>query len=167
MSSGVTYPCTRATLAGRCSLALRWLLLLAAWQGPIPWCHSHGTLSSSPSLSPWLVEHLQSHHPCVDPAAQLTFGWHFHTRMPGDPREDPDEPSAPDQERLPLTNSGDSLATCLVRASIASPLPLASLEHRLPASLVAVRYDGASSAHFFDSFAPDLALPMRLCVSRS
>lgn len=28
----------------RCQLVLRCCLMLAAWQGPIPWCHFHGTL---------------------------------------------------------------------------------------------------------------------------
>jgi hypothetical protein len=167
MTNHATHPRSRATLTGCCSFALRWLLLLAAWQGPIPWCHSHGTLSSSPGVSPWLIEHLQTHHPCVDPAAHLTFGWHFHTRMPGDPHEDPDEPRAPDQERLPLTGNGDMLAAGLARGSIAGFAPLFSLDTRLPAGLLAARFDDATSAHFFDSFAPHLALPMRLCVSRS
>jgi hypothetical protein len=167
MIHSATHPRSRATLAGRCSFALRWLLLLAAWQGPIPWCHSHGTLASSADMSPWLVEHLHSHHPCVDPAAHLTFGWHFHTRMPGDPHEDPDEPTAPDQERLPLSTTGDSLATGVARCSIACSAPLFALDNRLPTGMLAARFEEATSAHFFDSFAPDLALPMRLCVSRN
>lgn len=159
--------CERSTRtrSGRYSLALRCLLLLLVWQGPIPWCHCHDTAASS-SPTPWLAKHLQKYHAGVDLCAPPLLGWHLHARLPGVPSDDPGEPTQPDQEQLPVVNSVDSLTATVVRASIEMSTPHTCLEG-LMCGMPGTGNSRAAAAHFFDSFAPNLALPMRLCVSRT
>lgn len=73
--------------------AVRCLLMLCLWQGPLPVCHSHGTLAgASDEARPWLAAHLETHHASVDPCELTFFGWHVHFEVPeaeGEPSETP------------------------------------------------------------------------------
>lgn len=54
---------------------LCWLLLIAAWPGPLPVVHSHSQLLASKVSSASLASHFDRHHSCEipDPTA-----WHIH-----------------------------------------------------------------------------------------
>ncbi len=144
------------------ALSLRCLLLLAVWQGPIPWCHCHGTVDHL-ELSPGLPEHLRSHHAGHDPYGHGC--WHLHFILPETGGQTPGEPSEDRYQRLPMISTAD-----------ASPAEVDSLWDEMPVSEVlfvqsavpsaAIRNAGLSTAHFYDGFAPELALPMRFCVAR-
>ncbi|WP_425615245.1 hypothetical protein NA78x_005145 [Anatilimnocola sp. NA78] len=148
------------------SLALRWMLLVIAWQGPLPWCHSHGTLGNCANCpSADLQAHLQSHHPAIDQFADLVFSWHFHVDMPVSPDE-PDEPSDYDAPRVPATDSVDVVASSLIRdAQTAAPVTLV-VEFAQQEFAAARRIQAHAAQHFFDSFAPTLSVPERFCVAR-
>ncbi len=162
-------PSMRGTGLSRWALVLRCFLLFAAWQGPMPWFHCHGTLADSPGeMSAWLVEHLRSHHPSATPFSPTSFGWHVHVDLPGSSSEGSDQPSPREQERLPVSNAVDCLSASLAPTTAGMSTPLASRLDLLQggASLAA----GAQTrlpAHFLDAFAPSLPLPLRLCVLRA
>jgi len=58
-------------------VALRLLLVVSLWEGPVVWGHSH-TSVMSPSES--LVAHIAAHHACESDATHL--GWHWHFSIP-------------------------------------------------------------------------------------
>lgn len=153
----------------RWSLALRCFLLFVAWQGPIPWCHCHGTLANTPGgVSPWLSQHLKSHHPSVAPLSNLFFGWHLHVYDPESSTDDENDPSKRSRERQPITNSADCLSESAIRAAArTSEFAAPQLDLQLGRMAIALRPESQCSAHFFDGFAPSLPLPLRFCVSRS
>ena len=148
-----------------CALALRCCLLLASWQGPIPWCHCHGALAADLEVAnPSLVQHLQLRHPTLAGSSQLEFGWHMHCDFPGSPDDDPHHRS--DHARcispviVPCDHALDYAVRpcmdCWILANVASNRTdevsgsLAGSQHR--------------TVHFFDAFAPTLALPLRFGV---
>ena len=140
------------------------LIVWAAWQGPFPWCHAHGTLSDSGTASQQsLRAHLCSHHTAVDPSCDVCFGWHVHYDFPS-----PGDTSERNGNRpvrttnAELVNSGlnhfvdSSISVCF--AAVASALTCDSL---------AAQFASASAPqHFFDGFAPDLAPPLRFGILR-
>jgi hypothetical protein len=155
---------TRRSGAGR-GLLLRCCLLLAIWQGPLPWCHCHGVLRADESPSTvTLAAHLQSFHRVVTPYAETT-GWHWHF-LP-DPA-DPDSTDAPDRDdaRVPSRLVCDSLAevlSSLLRPAVATSV--AELDaQRGPTANVAAASEVA--VHFYLTFAPTLPMPLRFSVAR-
>lgn len=73
----------RSLHSHRAATILRCLLVTAAWQAPLPFLHCHGTLATSTVAgSPWLAEHLRTHHADVDPHSPHLFGWHLHFGVP-------------------------------------------------------------------------------------
>ncbi len=151
----------------RCTLSLRCLVLvLVALQGPIPWCHCHGTLANSPDSFSWLGDHLRSHHVTVSPLANHFFGWHFHVDVSNSSGDNPDQPADQDRDRLPTTNSTDGLTVLLADNARSSP-QAAVVDDRSHECAVAMLVGLQNTAHFFDSFAPTLPLPLRFCVLRS
>ncbi len=163
-------------------LLLRLVLVLATWQGPIPWWHCHGTEtalvseseqgshdSSGDSFRCWLLGHLLSHHSSQSgmmSRVEVHFGWHMHfliSRIPGTSASDKDTVSA--QEGIPGSDSAELLSGIQPNAS--SALCLQGLDDAwtaqrgFPCSAVQ-----AGPANFFDTFAPALAVPIRFCVSR-
>ena len=90
------------------SRAMRCLLVIAAWQAPLPFWHHHGTLATaSAENTTWLAKHLRAHHPAVDPLLQVAFGWHLHFAYP-------DADDAPPGGPHPMRQSG---VTTIERAS--------------------------------------------------
>lgn len=148
-----------SSLAGRC------LLILAAWQGPIPWCHCHGTLANtSDSESTWLSDHLRSYHSAALAFLNVDFGWHMHVAFPEAPGEDDGSTAPKRRELLPQVDATTSL---MESARLLIELP--AIDSAVVAQLAAP-CSGADapdvSAHFFDSFAPSLPLPLRFCIAR-
>lgn len=147
------------------TLAARCLLMLAAWQGPIPWCHCHGTLANTAqSASTWLSEHLNSYHSAALAFLDVDFGWHFHVAFPVEPGDGDGSSPARQRELLPQSNDSATLLDCArqlagiasIDAVSASQLASTGLEANAP----------TLSAHFFDGFAPSLPLPLRFCIAR-
>ncbi len=168
MASHGSSPDAKRAGAHRPSFVLRCLLLLVAWQGPLPWCHCHGTLANSAdSTAVWLATHLRSRHSSVSPFANVSFGWHIHIELPDSTSDDPDQPPRPDRDRLPVTNAADGLAELAARPAAALISEADLLDLACQGGMLTS--DGGScrlTAHFFDDFAPSLPLPMRFCVAR-
>lgn len=158
----------KTSRANRWSWVLRCILLFGIWQGPRPWCHSHGTLSNSADiLCTSFDDHLRSHHAAVDPLSNLFLGWHVHVDLPGTSTGDPDQRSNSGPQLLPLSSPFDSEVASLARATQMPGVPTALLiEQQQGAAAIAVEAQLRHSAHFLEAFAPALPLPLRLCVNR-
>lgn len=140
------------------------LILWSAWNGPLPWCHSHGTLANASIVDQNILrEHLRSHHAFVEPTtSDVDFGWHFHMELPSEGHGAP--------ERLHLRQmiataggsgldgtirvAGVSEGTATYIGSLAAQRPNAQSEGNSPVT------------HFFDGFAANLSLPLRFGVLR-
>jgi len=149
------------------SRAMRCLLVIAAWQAPLPFWHNHGTLASQSAESPiWLAKHLRTHHAAVDLRATREFGWHVHFAFPD---VDEEAPGTPDRGRQPGVTALELAAwdaCALLQAAADSHaaddvLPVARLPFACPRPGVGRRPGG-----FFMDFAPHLPLPVRLGVLR-
>lgn len=167
----------RSTMMARgrhASAALRWLLLVLMWPGPVPWCHSHAKIahSESPAVATWLREHLRVGHGLAsvagiqqaraqDARAQ-DAGWHVHFALPGS--EDGNSGSDRPQPILPLVTSPCEMQGFEAQAVSVHPL-VATLEW-LPAARRGGLGSSVASRHFLDGFAPSLALPQRLGIFR-
>lgn len=151
----------------RWTWVLRCVLLFGIWQGPKPWCHSHGTLTNSPDVC-WCTsfdEHLRSHHPAVDPLSNLFLGWHVHVAPPGTPNGDSDQGPKSNPQPLPQASSFDSQTGGIARAELLDGVSTALLiEQQQGAAGTASKAQLPRAAHFLDTFAPSLPLPLRLCV---
>ena len=143
-----------------CAVSLRVCVVLAAWQGPIPWFHSHGTLAQACD-DLWLIEHLRFYHSAAQTCPSECSGWHFHYGFPGSPADD--SGPAPD----------GALHQATVMEAAARCSGLLSAWHAPPLAAIGTADDVVGSAcgispeairfHFFDAFAPTLALPLRFC----
>jgi len=159
----------RRTGASRWSVALRIVMLLAAWQGPMPWWHRHGTLVDADlAKAPlWLSQHLQTHHASVSPYAGIFFGWHMHAIFPGSSSDDPEQPTKPEQFRLSTAAEADCLLAQLMDSAEGLSVSLAQqIELQRPGLAGSSPSTSRATAHFFERFAPSLPLPLRFCVAR-
>lgn len=154
----------RATWPKWSALALRLVLLVAAWQGPIPWCHGHAGLLSQDSPA-WLGEHLQLYH--GGQAGHWEFlGWHVHADFLRSPIGD-DEPPRGSPPEFPVSLIAGA------RAIADAAAPPADAVRWVPA---ASGCDGIATQdrcaltvrphHFFASYASDLPLPLRFSILR-
>jgi hypothetical protein len=141
-----------------CALILRCSLILAAWQGPIPWCHCHGTLAGEPATNQqWLAGHLHSQHVSTSPFANVDFGWHLHAQLPDAPDEHGKVPANPAKHRLPTLGSGSEFdGSCG-----------GSILHGADQFAAFGAATNTAPTHSFDSFAPSVALLVRLRVMRN
>ena len=154
----------RSTFSSR---FIRCVLIVAAWQAPLPFCHSHGTLATSTAAAaPWLADHLRTCHAAVDPLAQCVFGWHLHFALPDAGDEAPDEPK-PIRQQFVVTagvGSWDGFTR------LQSPSVVWGCGDTVTAFPVAFDADSLCDARrgggFFGDFAPDMPLPVRLGVLR-
>lgn len=64
------------------SRAWAMLLILLAWQGPIPVCHAHGTFIADQLPSMDLASHLVEEHAAADIITDTFLDWHWHWVMP-------------------------------------------------------------------------------------
>jgi hypothetical protein len=158
---------SRSIRSKRWSFGLRCVLLIVAWQGPMPWCHCHGTLATLTDQSPqWLSEHLRSHHAALSPFSNAVLGWHVHFEYPSPSDEDSDQPVRPRQDRL-LVTSLDSAAELMTRAATTPTLhPDSQVDVGHDRATLIDRAQSVATSHFYDGFAPSLSLPQRFCVSR-
>ncbi|WP_254513658.1 hypothetical protein [Anatilimnocola floriformis] len=140
------------------------LILWAAWHGPLPWCHSHGTLGNTTAGDQgFLRAHLLSHHGSVDPCCSVCFGWHFHIDFP---------PGENDSEGARSTLSLRHLTSGLQEANLTALVKSAADATDCNACMSVVAPTFAQPTvcdpveHFFDGFAPSLAMPLRFGVIR-
>jgi hypothetical protein len=146
--------------------AIRALLIVwAAWQGPVPWCHAHGTLGNTEVDShAFLRSHLSSHHAAIDPCGDLHFCWHVHYDFPTQGNESPNQ----DGNR-PVRTTNAELTTSglnnLVRIAAIDCLNAAA-DTTGCATLAAQLTPADGAQHFFDGFAPELAPPLRFGILR-
>ena len=144
---------------------LRCLLILCLWQGPLPVWHTHGTLVDAPEASrSWLAEHLETHHPTVDPCDVVFFGWHVHFEVPHSEDDPDDVPSPSLRNPVVIAASSDggrlSGSGLLPRGTDAShPLALRPL-------VVSPRPPRSARRGFFPDDAASLPLPLRIGVAR-
>lgn len=150
----------RAASVRWCAVGLRVCVLLAAWQGPIPWFHSHGTVVQACD-DLWLIEHLRIYHPGAQTCPNECSGWHFHYGFPGNPADD-SKPS-PDGAQHQATVLEIAARCSVLQSAWHAPLAAAiSTVGDVAASACGVS-PGIPQFHFFDAFAPSLALPLRFC----
>ena len=155
---------SRSTISSR---FIRCVLIMAAWQAPLPFWHAHGTLATSTAAAaPWLADHLRTCHAAVDPLAQCVFGWHFHFVLPDAGDEDPDEPK-PIRQQFVVTagvGSWDGFTR------LQSPSIVWDCGDVFTAFPSALRVQSSSDARrgggFFEDFAPHMPLPVRLGALR-
>ena len=143
----------------RFSIFFRVILLLAVWTGPIPYCHSHGTLvGAETTCSGYLINHLQAFHTDAPLFANVDFGWHVHFSVPTNSEED-----EPTQTKW-LSNP------CSATTVSASLQGLRSLDPWIFPACNLTLGQSKPAAHavkfFFEDYAPSLALPLRLGVIR-
>lgn len=158
-------------------LAMRWLILLLLWQGPIPWCHSHelwaGAGEEARSVSVdcdvmcgcdrSLLDHLYAFHSADRDSTHTSTGWHLHWVIP---EVDKDTlPPGPATSELPgaepsvvITGGQDSML-----ASISAKWLLETVSG-LGASFADVR--PSVPRHFLDTYAASLAMPLKLGILR-
>lgn len=154
------------------SLALRCGLILCAWQGPIPWCHAHAAQDRQPALEGWFARHYQTRHLGLSEALCANLGWHVHLDSPWDDAGEhhgEERQSAP-PPRLPSELGSSLRGVCTAGEWFA---PARGTSDFLVWS-VCVNEDASTSRrtpltphHFWEGFAPSLALPVRLGVIRS
>jgi hypothetical protein len=169
----------------------RWIchfaILLAVWQGPVPWCHAHGVHAHGvhaqttagataektlppetlPSETPvdGLAVHLCLFHPGLGKGLSEhdeDLGWHFHFRMPSGGSEKNSDASS---TRSPLLRPrADRSETSEERSESLVPvwLPIGLVE---PRDLIAqaTRMERQSSQHVRRDFASRLGLLQRHC----
>ncbi len=149
----------------RWEIVLRVVVLLAAWQGPLPWCHRHDTLDAAGATdSPWLASHLRAAHGTAE-QAPADLGWHWHVELPGDVTNDPCRPCNSRPAALVADHAGESL-----RIDLADDAPREWTTFQSLADVTRTS-SGADAAplgasSFFASFAPESPLPQRFGVLR-
>jgi hypothetical protein len=146
-------------------VAFRCLLLAAAWQGPLPWCHSHGVVTAESES--WLRAHVSVYHPGETLDAASPLGMHFHVEFPQGGGDD----NAPSPVVLTCQNSSpradhEAESLCLLGDDLSEGDKCVWAFGDLKASSIARFAAGRSPQGFFESFASDLALPLRLGIMR-
>lgn len=142
------------------------LLVVVLWHGPIPWCHTHGTLANTSTNSPgWLATHLRSCHCSLGLHDDCFLGWHFHVTLP--PAEDgnnAEQVPFAEQDHLPSTNVGETLGAMLAGAARTMPAGgQAALVHsELPIAPAAD--PSLNPGGFYGPFAMSLPLPLRFGI---
>lgn len=165
MSSRPSTRRIRSRAISRWEIVLRVVVLLAAWQGPLPWCHRHDPLDAvGGTQSPWLASHLRAAHGTAK-GTPTDLGWHWHVELPGDSTDDPCRPCISRPAALAADHAGESLRIDLADDASRELTTFRSMaDGTLNASGANSAPAGVSS--FFASFAPESPLPQRFGVLR-
>lgn len=172
MFSSSRHQRSRAIRTRGLSLMLRLVLLIAAWQGPIPWCHSHAAQATAETET-WLAEHLDSHHGQTPHSWQIShgsglLGWHFHADFPTRPvGDDEPRPGQPPAE-FPASSVGGLRVADWHSGDRLLPLSqwLMPVEPCLVFSSATERALACAPGSFFDGYAATLPLPLRFSILR-
>lgn len=146
-------------------VAFRCLLLIAAWQGPLPWCHSHGVVTNE--SDPWLRAHVSVYHPGESLDGASPLGMHFHVEFPhggGDERA-PSPVVLTCQASSPRADH-EAESLCLSGSELSGDDKFVWAFGELKTMSIARLANGRLPQGFFESFASDLALPLRLGIIR-
>lgn len=145
------------------------LLILLAWQGPIPVCHAHGTLKAERLPSLELASHLIESHSAGDVSTASFIDWHWHWVMP-------DELLTKHSDSCPHSSSDEHESVndlrpviqveCVeVKLTIATTFGEALVDHVDIWHRQNLRRQDLPTS-FLMTFASDLSLPERLSVFR-
>lgn len=149
------------------------LLILLAWQGPVPICHAHGTLATDTLHSPELAGHLVEAHADLNPTADIFFDWHWHWVLPCELASHPGSSEYEHSNQFPgghhYHGQWES-SVILANDSVAEqscdgqwyPLPQYKYSNDDLSSTLKL----GLPTHFLQNFAAQLSLPQRLCVFR-
>lgn len=150
------------------SVGLRLLLLIVAWQGPIPWCHAHDAGLVDPGVGDVrLLEHLRFYHAGESLAAARTLGWHFHVDFPHQSTPGTDSTPLGAEFEFSSRMAGDLRVAESGWGPVLSGLALWNLPLGELADHVSGRALKSGHGHrFFDAFASSLPLPLRFGVLR-
>lgn len=146
-------------------VAFRCLLLIAAWQGPLPWCHSHGVVSSASEA--WLRAHVSRYHAGETLDATSPLGVHFHVEFPhGEGDEGSPSPVVLTCQSSSPRADHEGESPCLSWNDLSGGDRYVGTHGDLKSIGLAGFASGRSPRGFFESFASDLALPLRLGIIR-
>lgn len=149
------------------------LLILLAWQGPVPICHAHGTLATDALRSPELAGHLVEAHADLNPTADIFFDWHWHWVLPCELASHPGLSEHEHSDHIPGGHHvhGQWESSLILANDSATEQPWGEQWYPLPKFKYANK-DFTSTlklglpTHFLQTFAADLSLPQRLSVFR-
>ena len=145
------------------AVSFRCLLIVASWQGPLPWCHCHTTNETGSS---WEA-HLAQYHSSLTVHWEEELGWHLHIEIPltGDDRDGNGEPDDGEWNGVPaVVSRGLSLLTAGMDAV---PDERSAVSRQcLMRCLAAICAADRGPTSFYALFAPSLPLPMRFGVCR-
>lgn len=151
------------------SRAWAMLLILLAWQGPIPVCHAHGTLKAERLPSLELASHLLENHAVGEASSESFIDWHWHWVMPDDlltkhsdncPHSSPDEHESISELRPVIQVQCVEIEPAMATTFGEMLVDRIDILHRHHLR----RQDLPTS--FLMTFASDLSLPERLSVFR-
>lgn len=150
------------------SVWLRFVLLIVAWQGPMPWCHSHDIGVTDPVASDVrLLAHLCTYHAGESLAAAQPLGWHLHVDFPHQPTQGSDSTPLGAEFEFSSRLVGDSRLAEASWGDLLAELAFWNLPLREPAEHVSGRALMSGRGHrFFDAYASSLPLPLRFGVIR-
>lgn len=157
----------KATRSNGASRILRCILALTAWQAPLPYVHSHeSACHASVDVSLALVEHLHTEHVANPASGHVPEGWHMHWE-PLDAGDEPEEWPIPCRQRRLVVDafaSGDDITR--LHCSMPWVFWAASDRVQTVSQAVTLPATGRRVHGFFETFAPEMPLPIRLGVLR-
>lgn len=150
------------------SVWLRCVLLVVAWQGPVPWCHAHDAGSvDSGDRDVRLLEHLCSYHAGEALADAPSLGWHIHVDFPHQPASGTDSTPLGAEFEFSSRLAGDSRVADPSGDSVLAGLALGDPLLGAPAGQFSGRGLMSGCGHlFFEAYASSLPLPLRFGVIR-
>jgi len=157
----------KATRSNGASRIVRCVLALTAWQAPLPYVHCHESdCHASVDVSPALVEHLHTEHAAHLASGHASDGWHMHA-VPLDAGDEPAQWPIPCRQRRLVVDafaSGDDMT----RLHCFMPWVFWDASDRILTVSQAVTPSATSRRihGFFETFAPEMPLPVRLGVLR-
>lgn len=149
------------------------LLMLLAWQGPVPICHAHGTLATDSLNSPELAGHLVQAHSDLNPTADIFFDWHWHWVLPCELASHPGSTDHEQSNQFPGGHHchGEWESSIILANDTVAEQSWSERWYPLPeftyanTDLTPALKLGLPS-HFLQNFAAELSLPQRLSVYR-
>jgi hypothetical protein len=145
------------------------LLILLAWQGPIPVCHAHGSLRAERLPSVELASHLIENHSATQLSSEVFIDWHWHWVMPDDllPKHSDSSTPSPDEEHASIGELRPVIQVQSVEVDFSCNVAISEIliDHLDVWHRLSLRRQDLPTS-FLMTFASDLSLPERLSVYR-
>lgn len=156
-----------ATNSNCVSRIVRCVLALTAWQSPLPYMHCHESACHTPAeAGSWIDEHHHAEHATEIASGHAPDGWHVHW-VPLDAGDCPTEGPKPTRQPRLVVDAFASWDTIARFHALAPSLSWASFDRILPTLQAVMPPAKARCIHgFFETFAPEMPLPVRLGVLR-